>query len=65
MHLTLDFSSGHDLKVVGLPRIILGSVLGMEPAWDSLCPPPERAGEREGSEELIVEELSLYLSLTQ
>lgn len=38
---TLDFSSGHDLRVVGLSPTS-GSVLGLEPAWDSfsfsLCP---------------------------
>ena len=31
--LTLDFSSGHDLRVMRL-----GSALGMEPASDSLSP---------------------------
>ena len=34
-HLTLDFSSGHDPRVMGLsPKT--GSVLSVEPAWDSL-----------------------------
>ena len=40
-HLTLDFGSGHDLGVMGLSPV-LGSMLSMEPAWDSLplslCP---------------------------
>ena len=34
-HLTLDFSSGHDPRVVGLSPM-LGSVLNIEPTWDSL-----------------------------
>ena len=34
-HLTLDFGLGHDLRVVGLSPM-LGSMLGVEPAWDSL-----------------------------
>ena len=34
---TTDFSSGHDLRDVrSSPK--LGSMLGMEPAWDSLSP---------------------------
>ena len=33
-HLTLDFNSGHDLGVVGSSPM-LGSMLGMAPAWDS------------------------------
>ena len=34
-HLTLDFGSGHYLRVVrSSPE--LGSVLSVEPAWDSL-----------------------------
>ena len=32
-HPTLDFSSGHDPKVMGLSPTS-GSVLGVEPAWD-------------------------------
>ena len=36
-HLTPNFGSGHDLRVVRLSPT-LGSVLGMEPAWDSLSP---------------------------
>ena len=35
--LTLDFSSGHDLRVMGSSPA-LGSVLSMEPAWNSLSP---------------------------
>ena len=38
-HLTLDFISGHDLTVVRW-NPVSGSVLGMEPAWDALCPSP-------------------------
>lgn len=40
-HLTLDFSAGHDLKVVGLSPMS-GSVLNMDTDLDSLslCPPP-------------------------
>ena len=34
-YLTPDFGSGHDLRVVGLSPV-LGSALGMEPAWDSI-----------------------------
>ena len=35
---TLDFSSGHDLRVCGLePRVKLCTV-SAEPAWDSLSP---------------------------
>ena len=34
---TLDFGSGYDLMVVGSSPA-LGSVLGMEPAWDYLSP---------------------------
>ena len=34
-HPTLGFSSGHDLKVVGLDPVS-GSVLSMESAWDFL-----------------------------
>ena len=37
--LTLDFSSGYDLRVVRLSPT-LGSVPSMEPAWDSLSAPP-------------------------
>ena len=36
-HPTLDFGSGHDLRVVRL-NLLLGSMLSMEPAWDSLSP---------------------------
>ena len=36
-HLTLDFSSGWDLRVVRW-NLTWGSVLDMEPAWDSLSP---------------------------
>ena len=36
-HLILDFGSGHDLRVVRLSPAS-GSVLGVEPAWDSLSP---------------------------
>ena len=35
--LTLDFSSGHDPRVVGSSPA-LGSALSAEPAKDSLCP---------------------------
>ena len=35
--LTVDFGSGHDLMVVRLSPV-LGSVLGVEPASDSLSP---------------------------
>ena len=38
-HLTLDFGSAHDLRVVRLSPG-LGSMLGVEPAWDSLSAPP-------------------------
>ena len=38
-HPTLDFGSGHDFRVVRLSPM-LGSVLGMEPALDSLSPGP-------------------------
>ena len=41
-HLTLDFSSGHDLMVCEFePNIGLGAD-SVEPAWDSLslCPSP-------------------------
>ena len=34
---TLDFSSGHDLMVMGSSPT-LGSTLGVEPAWNSLSP---------------------------
>ena len=44
-HLTLDFSSGHDPRVLGSSSMS-GSVLSIEPAWDSLsvslCPLPSR-----------------------
>lgn len=43
--LTLDFVSGHDLRVVGLSPA-LGSMLNGESPWDSLsspAPPPEHA----------------------
>ena len=36
---TLNFSSGHDLRVLELSPT-LGSMLGVEPAWDSLSPSP-------------------------
>ena len=36
-HLTLDCGLGHDLKVVR-SSLMLGSVVGMEPAWESLSP---------------------------
>ena len=36
---TLDFSSDHGLRVVG-SNPTLGSVLSMEPAWDSLSLSP-------------------------
>ena len=35
--LTLDFGSGHDLRVVRSSPT-LGFALSMEPAWDSLSP---------------------------
>jgi len=35
--LTLDFRSGHDLRVIRLSPT-LGSALGVGPAWDSLSP---------------------------
>ena len=35
--LTVDFGSGHDPRVVGWSPV-LGSVLGVDPAWDSLSP---------------------------
>lgn len=35
--LTLDFGSGHNLRVVRWSAV-LGSVLGEEAAWDSLSP---------------------------
>ena len=38
-HLTLGFSSGHDLRVMRLSPVS-SSVLGMESAWDSLSLPP-------------------------
>jgi len=38
-HLTLDFGSGHDLRVVRSSPA-LGSVLAVGPAWDSLSAPP-------------------------
>ena len=34
-HLTLDFGSGHDLRVVRSSPLS-GSMLGVESAWDSL-----------------------------
>jgi len=37
-HPTLDFSSGHDLRVIR-SNPALGSVLSVEPAWDSLSLP--------------------------
>ena len=40
-HSTLDFSSGHDPRVVGSSPI-LGSMLNVEPARDSLPPPPPK-----------------------
>ena len=53
--LTLNLGSGHDPRIVGLSPM-LGSVLGVEPAWDSLCPPAllpclkgrGRGGKKEG-----------------
>ena len=36
--LTLDFCSGHDLRVVRWTHPPSGSMLGMEPAWDSPSP---------------------------
>ena len=38
-HLTLDFSSGHGLRVLGL-SLGSGSTLHGEPAWDSCSPSP-------------------------
>ena len=38
-HPTLDFGSGHDLRVMRLSRVS-GSVLGVEPAYDFLSPFP-------------------------
>jgi len=38
-HLTLDFGSCHDLRVVRSSPAS-GSALSMEPAWDSLSPFP-------------------------
>ena len=44
--LTLDFSSGHELRVVRLSPVV-GSTLSMKPAWDSfslpLPPSPTRS----------------------
>ena len=39
----LDFGSGHDLTGCGTEPHMLGSALGVEPAWDSqslFAPPP-------------------------
>ena len=36
-HLTLDFGSGHDPRVMGSSPMS-GSMLSVEPAWDSLSP---------------------------
>ena len=47
-HLTLDFDSSHDLRVMGCSPMS-GSVLSGESAWDSLslpslaAPPPTRS----------------------
>jgi len=38
-HLTLDFSPGHDFRVMRSSPV-LGSMLSIEPAWDSLFPSP-------------------------
>ena len=37
-HLTLNFSSGHDLMVCGFEPYISLCANSMEPAWDSLSP---------------------------
>ena len=37
--LTLDFVSSHDLRVLG-SSTVLGSMLSVESAWDSLSPSP-------------------------
>ena len=39
-HPTLDFGSGHDLKVCGFEPCIGLCADGMEPAWDPLSPSP-------------------------
>ena len=46
--LTLDFSSGHDLKVCGIEPHVGLCADSVEPAWDSftLRPSPTRAGAR-------------------
>ena len=59
-HPTLGFSSGHDLRVKRLSPVT-GSVLSMEPAWDSLSlplPPPM-------SLPLLMPALCLSFSLSQ
>ena len=38
-HLTLDFDSGHDLRVMRWSSA-LGSMLGVGPAYDSVSPTP-------------------------
>jgi len=38
-HLTLDFGLGHDLRVMRSSPLS-GSLLGVEPAWDSLSTSP-------------------------
>ena len=37
---TLDFGSGHDLTVRGFKACIRLCAGSVEPAWDSLSPPP-------------------------
>ena len=56
-HLTPDFGSGHDPRVVGLSHM-LTSALGMETAWDSL------SSSLSASPPLILHSLSVSVSLS-
>ena len=60
---TLDFGSGHDLRVLRLTPE-LGSVLHMKPSWDSLSPLPSTLPlPSTASPHLLTPSFSLSLSL--
>ena len=61
-HLALDYGSGNDLMVMGSSPT-LGSVLGMEPAWDFLSPSPS-ASPQHACVCTYTLSLSLFLSPT-
>ena len=57
-HLTLDFGSGHDIRICEIESHVKFWADSKEPAWDSLCQSPVHTHGH-----LLASSLSLSLSL--